>query len=204
MRPVRIMPASSRTWPGSLAARRRDSAGASSASPSSRARGSCGLMRATEWRSLPSARSRGARPLCTQSRISGTIVCRNESESAACTRSASGQPPSSCTRTSPATASVRSSPAPRSRSPVVTMSAHRSWCQRLYSGESQSRAESQPAAPSGYARSMSCVAAAICNASDAPGSSSSTQSSVRSRCRACGCTSATHSCARSSSSVIQW
>ncbi len=59
-------------------------------------------MRSTLWRSLPSARSRGARPSSTQASTAGTIVSRNDSESAACTRSASGQPPSSCTCTSPA------------------------------------------------------------------------------------------------------
>ena len=102
-----------------------------------RARGRPGLMRSTLWRSLPSARSRGARPSSTQASTAGTIVSRNDSESAACTRSASGQPPSSCTCTSPAVMRTRSSPAPRSRRPAATISAQRSWCQRLYSGESQ-------------------------------------------------------------------
>ena len=103
MRPVRIRPLSRTTSSGALAARTRDSAGASSASASSRARGRSPLMRSTLDRSLPIARSRGARPSSTQPTTSGTIVSRNDSESAACTRSASGQPPSSCTRTSPAT-----------------------------------------------------------------------------------------------------
>ena len=35
-------------------------------------------MRSTEWRSLPSARSRDARPLSTQSTMTGTIVSRND------------------------------------------------------------------------------------------------------------------------------
>ena len=102
IRPVRTSANAERTSSGSLAARSRDSAGASIASAIPRARGRPGLMRSTLWRSLPSARSRGARPSSTQASTAGTIVSRNDSESAACTRSASGQPPSSCTCTSPA------------------------------------------------------------------------------------------------------
>ena len=106
-------------------------------------------MRSTLWRSLPAARSREARPSSTQASTAGTIVSRNDSESAACTRSASGQPPSSCTCTSPAVMRTMSSSAPRSRRPAATISAQRSWCQRLYSGESQETALSQPADGSG-------------------------------------------------------
>ena len=104
-------------------------------------------MRSSEWRALPSAFARGARPDCTHSAITCTMVSRKESESAACTTSASGKPPSSCTRTIRSTCSTSSGSAPCSRSQAPTICAQRSWCQRLYSGSFQETAESQ--SPSG-------------------------------------------------------
>ena len=172
---VRIMPASSTHLAGLVGRRARATApGASSASPSSRARGRSGLMRVDAVAQLALRPRRAARGRsATQSTITGTIVSRNDSESAACRRSASGQPPSSCTRT-------RSGDRVRELLAGAALDAGRarrgrrsgpgaSGCTRA---SPSSRAESQPAAASGYARSMSCVAAAICSASDAPGSSS--------------------------------
>ncbi len=77
------------------------------------------------------------------------MVSRNESESAAWTMSASGQPPSSCTRTRRSTSSVSSGALPCSRSQSPTIRAQRSWCQRLYSGSAHETAESQPGELSG-------------------------------------------------------
>jgi hypothetical protein len=78
---------------------------------------------------LPRARSREARPDSTQPTTSGVMTSRNDRESADWSRSASGQPPSSCTRTSAETASTSAGGASCSRSQAAIMSAQRSWCQ---------------------------------------------------------------------------
>ena len=106
-------------------------------------------MRSSEWRALPSELSRVQRPDWIHSARIQTIVSRNDSESAACTMSAAGQPPSSCTRTSCSTSSVSAGSAPCSRSHSPTMRAQRSWCQRLYSGSAHDTAESHGESGSG-------------------------------------------------------
>ena len=90
-----------------------------------------------------------------------------------------------------AAATVRelASGAPARAASARRSSAQRSWCQRLYSGESQSRAESHAASGSGTRARCRAARRPGAAASPASGSSSSSQSSVRSRWRACGCTS---------------
>ena len=156
---------------GSLAARSRESAGASSAVGELTRSRQVGAdprhavaqlaLRALRWR----------RPVPTQPTSSGTIVSRNDSESAAWTRSASGQPPSSCTRTSASTSRVslprrlaRPAPWPRCR----RSGPGASGCTRACPSRGRSP---RGRAGSGYARSMSCVTAAMRVASEAPGSS---------------------------------
>ena len=91
--------------------------------------------------------------------------------------------------------------APCSRSQAATICAQRSWCQRLYSGSSQSRAESQPRCAV-RVRALDVVGdGGDLQRLGRPGSSSSTQSSVRCRWRACGCTSAIQAVARSTRSA---
>ena len=116
---------------------------ASSGAPSSRARGRSGLMRSSEWRSLPSARSRGARPHCDPARRPAGPSSRGTRASR---RPARGRPPASRRprarargarprRRAPARCPARAATSP-------TIRAQRSWCQRLYSGSSPSDARS--------------------------------------------------------------
>ena len=119
-----------RTMPRSAeAAASWSSASATSMSARSRAVVSPGAIRDALWRSLPSALA--PYPRSAQVSTIGTIVSRNESESAAWRTSASGSPPSSCTRTSASARAATSAGAPCSASHAATISAQRSWCQRL-------------------------------------------------------------------------
>ena len=119
MRPVRIMPASSRTSPGCVGgAHARQRGRRAARSPSSRARGRSGADALDHLAQLAlgalARRAAALHPLDDHRRPSspGTRASRRPAA-----RSASGQPPSSCTRTRSATARARSSPAPRSRRP---------------------------------------------------------------------------------------
>ena len=67
------------------------------------------------------------RPVTTHSRRSGVSVSMNESESAACRRSASGQPPRSCTATSATQVTRSPSAAPRSAIQRARCPAERPW-----------------------------------------------------------------------------
>ena len=114
-------------------------------------------------------RSRLHRPLVNQRTMTGAFTSRNESESAAWTRSSSSVPPISWATISRRTSCTSPSAAPSLAQPVADDRAERSECSRRYSMSSSGAPLRSSTGPPGKWRSMSCVSAASLSASDASG-----------------------------------